>query len=223
MENRENIIKALKSNFVLKKIFSCLDEFIKLSISNYNKYLQKKLNITIEDFIKANGIFKEVSENGIGKEYILYTNIVIFEGEYKNMKKNGKGKEFFENGRIKFEGEYFNGNRLSGKGYDNDGNLNLILDNEGKGKEYFKNGKIKFEGEYLNGKRWNGIGYNISGEKIFEIVNGKGKVKEYNDDLDIIFDGEYINGEKNGMMKEYNKNRRKLQERKIERRRKRIL
>ena len=95
MENKENIIKTLKSNFVLKKIFSLVDDSIKLLIINYNKNLQKKLNVTIDDFIKANGIYKEISENGIGKEYILYTNIVVFEGQYKNSKRNGKRKRIF--------------------------------------------------------------------------------------------------------------------------------
>jgi len=49
--------------------------------------------------------------------------------------RNGKGKEYYDNGMLKFEGEYTNGER------------------DGKGKEYYNNGKLKFEGEYLNGKQ----------------------------------------------------------------------
>ena len=49
--------------------------------------------------------------------------------------KNGKGKEYNNyNGKLKFEGEYLNGER------------------HGKGKEY-KNGQVIFEGDYLNGKK----------------------------------------------------------------------
>ena len=36
---------------------------------------------------------------------------MIFEGEYKNGKRNGEGKEFYENGELKFEGEFFNGSK----------------------------------------------------------------------------------------------------------------
>ena len=77
-----------------------------------------------------------------------------FEGEYLyNKKWNGKGydendnityelkngngnvKEYYNNGELKFEGEYLNGKR------------------NGKGKEYdYFNGNLLFEGEYLNGQ-----------------------------------------------------------------------
>ena len=50
-----------------------------------------------------------------------------------------KGKEYYDNGKLKFEAEYLNGER------------------NGKAKEYYDNDKLKFEGEYLNGKR-NGKG-----------------------------------------------------------------
>ena len=55
----------------------------------------------------------------------------------------GKGfvKEFFDDGVLKFEGEYFNGER------------------NGKGKRYdYENKEVLFEGEYLNGEKWNGRG-----------------------------------------------------------------
>ena len=48
---------------------------------------------------------------------------------------NGKRKEYYYNGKLKFEGEYINGE------------INAI------GKEYHDNGKLRFEGEYLNGKK----------------------------------------------------------------------
>ena len=30
----------------------------------------------------------------------------MFEGEYLNGERNGKGKEYYDNGKLKFEGEY---------------------------------------------------------------------------------------------------------------------
>ena len=47
-------------------------------------------------------------------------------------------KEFNDYGKLRFEGEYLNGER------------------NGKGKEYNYDGELIFEGEFLNGKRWNG-------------------------------------------------------------------
>ena len=115
-----------------------------------------------------------------------------------------KGKEYYDNGKLKFEGEYLNGKRWNGKYYNIKGNVcckiingtgkvkeynekgNIIFEGEysngeinGKCKEYFNNGKLIFEGEYLNGIKWNG------------------KCKEYDNFNDkLIFEGEYLNGEK---------------------------
>ena len=92
----------------------------------YNKELQKKIGVDIEDYKKASGRYKIVEKNGKGREYKLNTNKLIFEGEYLNWKRNGKGKEYDFDGKLRFEGEYLNGKR------------------NGKGKEYnliFKFGK----------------------------------------------------------------------------------
>ena len=66
--------------------------------------------------------------------------------------KNGKYKEYFDNGKLKFEGEYLNGKRWNGKGYDIFCNIEFEIKN-GKGniKEYNIYGNLVFEGEYLNG------------------------------------------------------------------------
>ena len=81
------------------------------------------------------------------------------------------------NGTIRFEGEYLNGNKWNGNGYDNKNNIAYTLKNgNGLIKEYDWNGNLEFEGEYLNGKR-----------------NGKGK-EYYNGKFK--FEGEYLNGNK---------------------------
>ena len=48
-----------------------------------------------------------------------------------NDKRHGKGKIYYDNGKISFDGIFFNGQ------------------SDGKGKEYYKNGKLRFDGEYL--------------------------------------------------------------------------
>jgi antitoxin component YwqK of YwqJK toxin-antitoxin module len=104
-----------------------------------------------------------------------------------NGEKNGKSKEYYDNGQLKFEGEYLDGKK------------------NGKSKEYYDNGRLKFEGEYLNGKRWNGyILSNTNKNFKFVIKNGNGKIKVYNNKGELIFEGDYINGVKKG--KEYNYN-----------------
>ena len=50
-------------------------------------------------------------------------------------KKSGNFKEYYDNGKLKFEGEYINDKR------------------SGYAKEYYDNDILKFEGEYLNDKR----------------------------------------------------------------------
>ena len=154
--------KSIKSLYIIKYIFSFIDETKKFSIVNYNKNLQKILNIDIEYYKIISGKYKIYEKDGMGKEFILGTNILIFEGEYKTGKRNGKGKEYYENGNLKFEGEYLNDVK------------------NGKGKEYKIDGELIFEGEYLNGKRWNGKGKEYSlvhGLKFEgEYVNGKKKL-----------------------------------------------
>jgi len=49
--------------------------------------------------------------NGEGKLY--YENGKLkYEGEFKNSKKHGKGKEYDENGKLIFEGEYSEDNKI---------------------------------------------------------------------------------------------------------------
>ena len=75
----------------------------------------------------GNGIFKEFNYNGE----------LIFEGEYLLGERNGTGKEFYEN-KLSFEGEFKDGERWNGKGFEHSYDYG------------------KFEGEYLNGNKWNG-------------------------------------------------------------------
>ena len=107
------LVEKIKSNFVLNNILSILWENKKLNLIIYNKKLQNKISLTIEDYKNLSQRYKVAEKNGKGKEYLINTNIIIFEGEYKNGKKNGKGKEYARDGTLKFEGEYLNGEKKS--------------------------------------------------------------------------------------------------------------
>jgi len=208
----------IKPQKIIKEVFSYLSEKHILKLIIYKKQLQKILGFDIKDYKKISGKYKIDGKNGKGKEYLLNTNILVFEEEYLNGKRNGKGKEY-KYGELKFEGEYLNGKRNGkGKEYDYNGELEykgefLNGKRNGKGREYYKNGKLKFEGEYLNGER-NGKGkeYYKDGELKFEgeYLNGKrwnGKGREYYKNGELKFEGEYLNGKRwNGKGKEYNNN-----------------
>ena len=139
----------------------------------------------------GNGNITEFIDNGSKK----------FEGEYLNGQRNGQGKEYFTDyeTKIRFEGEYFQGKRWIGKGYDRKGNIIYELKN-GKGyiKEYHNyNNVISFEGEFYNGER-NGKGkdYYTDGKLKFEgeFEGGlkKGKGVEYDSNGELIYEGEYL-------------------------------
>ena len=97
--------------------------------------------------------------NGKVKEYI--NDKIKFTGEYLNGERNGKGKEYID-GNLKFDGEYSNGK------------IN------GKGKKYDKYGSLIFEAIYLNNKR----------KEILQEGNGQlNDKKEYND-IDIEYEDE---------------------------------
>ena len=176
-----------------------------------------KGKIFLNEIIYEGGILNG-KKNGQGKEYYSYlTDTLIYEGEFLNDERNGKGKEYLKEGEYSktpvlfFEGEYLNGKRWNGKGYDNHGNLDFeVKDGKGREKEYnFHNFYNKaFEGEYLKGEK-NGIGkeYDHKSELIFEgeYLNGlrHGKGKEYRHKEFIEFEGEYLNGLRNGKGKEY--------------------
>ena len=89
--------------------------------------------------------------------YYLKVNIKISQIQCYNKKCNGKIKIYYDNGNLKFEGDY---------------------QPNGKGKEYYDNGSIKFEGEYKNNINWSGKGYDINKNIIYEINNGSGKTRE---------------------------------------------
>ena len=124
--------KSIKSEYILNEILLFLGRKRLFNLIIYNKHLQKKLKINIEDYKKISGKYKKGQKDGKGKEYKINTNILIFVGEYLKGKRNGKGKEYYKNGKLKFEGEYLNGKRRDGKGYNIDGNIDFIINNGNK-------------------------------------------------------------------------------------------
>ena len=201
--------KKIKSNNIIKLIFSFVFESNKLKIIKYNKKLQNILNIGIGNYFLWFGNGLTLDENGNGQITSAHTFNIIFEGKYKNGKKNGKGKEYNKFGELIFEGEFIDDKR-NGKGKEYDSSSgNVLFDGEykngkrhGKGIEYDIYNKIIFKGEYLNGKIWSGFAQEIYDQFIFkgEYKYGKKwKGKEYYrywSDRQLIFEGEFLEGKK---------------------------
>jgi len=92
--------------------------------------------------------------------------------------KDNKGKEYYNNDRLKFEGEYFDERRWNGILYNYYLNEKYeIKFGSGKIKEYGYNGELIYEGKYLNGRK-------------------SGKAIEYNHYGNIPFRGKYKNGKR---------------------------
>ena len=187
------MLKKILSEYFLEKFISNIEEKRKLCLFIYNKDLQKKLDLSIVNYIELSGKYTVEDRNGITKEYNSNNDKLIFKGEYLNGKRNGKGKEYFDEEHIRYVGQYLNGKR-NGKGKEYYKNEQLKFNGEylngkknGKCKEYYKTGSLQFEGEYLNGKKWNGKGYDKENKCAFEIKDGKGDIKEFDKYGKILF------------------------------------
>ena len=96
--------------------------------------MKKILGICLDDYKKRSVKIFVGERNGIGKEFRKGTNIIVFEGQYLKGKKNGRGKEYYDDGKLKFEGDYLNGIKIEGKGYNKEGQLILEINRNGEGK-----------------------------------------------------------------------------------------
>ena len=113
-ENKSHIIKlypSVKSILNIKNILSHLPLIKKLKLIIYNKQLKNKLGIDIDLYKKTSGRYKIGKKDGLGKEYILNTEILLYEGRYKNGKRNGYGKEYNDKGNLIFKGIFLNGKK----------------------------------------------------------------------------------------------------------------
>ena len=88
----KSLFMSIKSIYIVKHIFSFLRDTTKLNMIIYNKNFQKKFEIDIEDYKKLKGRYKVGEKNGEAKEYDLYKDILLFEGQYLEGKRNGNGK-----------------------------------------------------------------------------------------------------------------------------------
>ena len=180
--SKRDILKNIKSKYIMIIVLSNLNEKIKLDIFKYNKRIQNIININLNNYKFFSGRYIEYETNEEGKEYNVYNDKLIFEGKYLNGERNGKGKEY-NNDKLIFEGKYKNGKRYGkGKEYDYIGDLifnsEYLYNHRIKGREYISS-ILEFEGEYLYDKKYNGKGYDKNGSISYVLINGNWKIKEY--------------------------------------------
>ena len=85
--NNKNILNKIRSNYILQRVFSYLNELSKLDLIKCNKNLQNKIDIKL-------------------------INYKLYSGVYIEYEQDGKGKEYYYDGNLRFEGEYLNGKRV---------------------------------------------------------------------------------------------------------------
>ena len=115
----------------------------------------------------------------------------------ENYKKNGKGRDYYENGKIKYEGNFLDDKYedMEAKFYNENGDLYI-----GEFKKGIKNGNgiiysIKYEGKFLNGEYTNGKLYYDNGDYyIGPFKNGKkeGKGVEYYKNNKLKYKGNFV-------------------------------
>ena len=158
----------INSRFIVKTIFSFLDERKILELLKYNKNLQEKIDLSLIDYKFYSGKYKIGEKNGKGQEFYICNDKLLFDGNYLNGERSGKEKEYNKDGKLIYEGEYSNGKK------------------NGYGKEYIGfvgESYVYYEGEYLNGIKVDGIIYKIHESMeyikcISEIKNGQGYIEK---------------------------------------------
>ena len=144
ISHQTNLDKSVKSIYIITNILSHLTIIKKLKLIIYNKQLQEKLRIDIELYKTKSGIYKIGKKNGLGKEFILNTEILLYEGRYRDGKRNGFGKEYNDKNSLIFKGIFLNGKKWNGylREYYDNGDIKYVGEivegiKNGKGKEYF--------------------------------------------------------------------------------------
>ena len=92
------MLEKIRSNYVFKDIFACLNEKRKLMLIKNNQKFKEKIEINLINYRLLSGRFIEYESKIKGKEYDSINDSLIFEGEYLNGERNGKGKEYNKDG-----------------------------------------------------------------------------------------------------------------------------
>ena len=97
MEGKLNFLSNIRTKYILRdSIFSMLISSKKLNLVCYNKCLQNKLELNLENYRRESGKIKIGERNGYGKIYLSDENILLFEGGFVDSKKMEKEKNIMK-------------------------------------------------------------------------------------------------------------------------------
>ena len=100
INNKEGCLTVLhniKSNVILKQIFSLLNEKKLLQITLHNKYLYNRLNMGIKDFKSYNQIIIEIFPTLYMEKNYFFNYLINDKKEYYHVYFNGETKEINKN------------------------------------------------------------------------------------------------------------------------------
>ena len=99
----KNILKKIRSDYILRKINDYLQTKKSLELFNYNKKSQKRINIGLNDYKKGSELFSSIKIELIPFNNIFgkFINIKEKEKEYYHIYINGRKKETKKNYLIK--------------------------------------------------------------------------------------------------------------------------
>ena len=205
-ENREN---EINENFSDNKIDERNHEdiflIIKIISVFYNNYFHYKNNERILQYCKET-YSQNLNDQYEGKGIMFFPDGSYYIGDFENGLKNGKGIYYYENGKIQYEGDWFENKREGeGKLYLLEGSyyIGQFKDDlfNGKGIYYYKNGRIQYEGDWYKNKRegkgklYYKNGYYLIGQ--FKNNKANGRITLFNNNK-ILYEGDYINGKFEG-------------------------
>ena len=81
----------------------------------YNINLQKIIGVDLVYYKRFGGRKIILENNNKGKEIVLGSHAILYEGEFLNGKRNGQGKLYGDDGKLIYKGEFLNG-KFNGKG-----------------------------------------------------------------------------------------------------------
>ena len=93
------MLNNIKSTFIIKKIFNSIYVRSQLKLIKYNKKLQNKINIFLYNYKIYSKRYIKYQTNKKGGEY-YYDGKLKYEGEFINGERNGKGKEYINNNKL---------------------------------------------------------------------------------------------------------------------------
>jgi len=151
--------------------------------------------------------YNKKEDYNTNKRKFIYENGDYYIGEWLNGLRHGKGKLYYENGNIKYEGNFIK-DKFEGKGQYNFENGEYYIgewlndQRHGRGKLYYKNCNIKYDGDFIKDKFegegqyiWENGEYYI-GNWLNNLKHGKGIL--YYKNGNIKYDGDFIKDKAEG-------------------------